>query len=114
MYKPVDPYSRMQSTYNYNMRGGAYPPRYVCVLNTGENLSDLSHRIMKSIHYGAHDNLVIFGLPDVEVSLHCVGILGMHLDALLSSVIGKGLSMFLTVCPQAVWLKITLVTALCN
>ncbi|XP_044938046.1 double-stranded RNA-binding protein Staufen homolog 1 isoform X3 [Mustela putorius furo] len=28
MYKPVDPYSRMQSTYNYNMRGGAYPPRY--------------------------------------------------------------------------------------
>lgn len=32
MYKPVDPYSRMQSTYNYNMRGGAYPPRYVPVL----------------------------------------------------------------------------------
>ena len=32
MYKPVDPYSRMQSTYNYNMRGGAYPPRYVSVL----------------------------------------------------------------------------------
>ena len=32
MYKPVDPYSRMQSTYNYNMRGGAYPPRYVFVL----------------------------------------------------------------------------------
>ncbi|XP_023367705.1 double-stranded RNA-binding protein Staufen homolog 1 isoform X2 [Otolemur garnettii] len=29
MYKPVDPYSRMQSTYNYNMRGGAYPPRYL-------------------------------------------------------------------------------------
>ncbi|XP_006839260.1 PREDICTED: double-stranded RNA-binding protein Staufen homolog 1 isoform X1 [Chrysochloris asiatica] len=29
MYKPVDPYSRMQSTYNYNMRGGAYPPRYI-------------------------------------------------------------------------------------
>ncbi|KAM4842275.1 double-stranded RNA-binding protein Staufen homolog 1 isoform 2-T4 [Thomomys bottae] len=28
MYKPVDPYARMQSTYNYNMRGGAYPPRY--------------------------------------------------------------------------------------
>ncbi|XP_040104098.1 double-stranded RNA-binding protein Staufen homolog 1 isoform X4 [Oryx dammah] len=28
MYKPVDPYSRMQSTYNYNMRGGAYTPRY--------------------------------------------------------------------------------------
>uniref|UniRef100_A0A2I3GBN4 Double-stranded RNA-binding protein Staufen homolog 1 n=1 Tax=Nomascus leucogenys TaxID=61853 RepID=A0A2I3GBN4_NOMLE len=28
MYKPVDPYFRMQSTYNYNMRGGAYPPRY--------------------------------------------------------------------------------------
>ncbi|XP_036915752.1 double-stranded RNA-binding protein Staufen homolog 1 isoform X4 [Sturnira hondurensis] len=28
MYKPVDPYSRMQSAYNYNMRGGAYPPRY--------------------------------------------------------------------------------------
>uniref|UniRef100_A0A6I8NE58 Double-stranded RNA-binding protein Staufen homolog 1 n=1 Tax=Ornithorhynchus anatinus TaxID=9258 RepID=A0A6I8NE58_ORNAN len=28
MYKPVDPYSRMQSTYNYNMRAGAYPPRY--------------------------------------------------------------------------------------
>ncbi|XP_064132261.1 double-stranded RNA-binding protein Staufen homolog 1 isoform X3 [Loxodonta africana] len=28
MYKPVDPYSRMPSTYNYNMRGGAYPPRY--------------------------------------------------------------------------------------
>lgn len=28
MYKPVDPYYRMQSTYNYNMRGGAYPPRY--------------------------------------------------------------------------------------
>ncbi|KAF3824547.1 hypothetical protein GH733_008832 [Mirounga leonina] len=28
VYKPVDPYSRMQSTYNYNVRGGAYPPRY--------------------------------------------------------------------------------------
>ncbi|KAK2499002.1 hypothetical protein MC885_015056 [Smutsia gigantea] len=28
MYKPVDPYSRMQSTYNYNMRGGTYSPRY--------------------------------------------------------------------------------------
>ncbi|XP_020025527.1 double-stranded RNA-binding protein Staufen homolog 1 isoform X3 [Castor canadensis] len=28
MYKPVDPYSRMQSTYNYTVRGGAYPPRY--------------------------------------------------------------------------------------
>ncbi|XP_027630952.1 double-stranded RNA-binding protein Staufen homolog 1 isoform X3 [Tupaia chinensis] len=28
MYKPVDPYSRMQSSYNYSMRGGAYPPRY--------------------------------------------------------------------------------------
>ncbi|XP_054996265.1 double-stranded RNA-binding protein Staufen homolog 1 isoform X5 [Sorex araneus] len=28
MYKPVDPYSRMQSTFSYNMRGGAYPPRY--------------------------------------------------------------------------------------
>uniref|UniRef100_A0A452DMX0 Double-stranded RNA-binding protein Staufen homolog 1 n=1 Tax=Capra hircus TaxID=9925 RepID=A0A452DMX0_CAPHI len=28
MYKPVDPYSRVQSTYTYNMRGGAYPPRY--------------------------------------------------------------------------------------
>ncbi|XP_038605825.1 double-stranded RNA-binding protein Staufen homolog 1 isoform X2 [Tachyglossus aculeatus] len=28
MYKPIDPYSRMQSTYNYNMRAGAYPPRY--------------------------------------------------------------------------------------
>jgi hypothetical protein len=29
MYKPVDPHSRMQSTYSYGMRGGAYPPRYV-------------------------------------------------------------------------------------
>ncbi|XP_037692624.1 LOW QUALITY PROTEIN: double-stranded RNA-binding protein Staufen homolog 1-like [Choloepus didactylus] len=28
MYKPVDPNSPVQSTYNYNMRGGAYPPRY--------------------------------------------------------------------------------------
>lgn len=28
MYKPVDPHSRMQSTYSYGMRGGAYPPRY--------------------------------------------------------------------------------------
>lgn len=113
MYKPVDPYSRMQSTYNYNMRGGAYPPRYVCVLYIGENLSDLSQN-NKSVHYGAHGNLVIFGLLDVEVGLHWVGIFGMHLGALLSSVIGKGLSTFPTVCPQAVWLKITLVTALCN
>ncbi|XP_061487338.1 double-stranded RNA-binding protein Staufen homolog 1 isoform X4 [Rhineura floridana] len=28
MYKPIDPYTEMRSTYNYNMRGGAYPPRY--------------------------------------------------------------------------------------
>ncbi|XP_074928368.1 double-stranded RNA-binding protein Staufen homolog 1 isoform X11 [Chelonoidis abingdonii] len=28
MYKPIDPYTGMRSTYNYNMRGGAYPPRY--------------------------------------------------------------------------------------
>uniref|UniRef100_A0A8C2UQ96 DRBM domain-containing protein n=1 Tax=Chinchilla lanigera TaxID=34839 RepID=A0A8C2UQ96_CHILA len=27
VYKPVDPYSRMQCTYNYNMRGGAFPLR---------------------------------------------------------------------------------------
>ncbi|XP_077191691.1 double-stranded RNA-binding protein Staufen homolog 1 isoform X3 [Paroedura picta] len=27
MYKPIDPYTEMRSTYNYNMRGGAYPPR---------------------------------------------------------------------------------------
>uniref|UniRef100_H0XZI2 DRBM domain-containing protein n=1 Tax=Otolemur garnettii TaxID=30611 RepID=H0XZI2_OTOGA len=29
MYKPVEPYSQMQSTCNYNLRAGAYPPRYV-------------------------------------------------------------------------------------
>ncbi|XP_025047632.1 double-stranded RNA-binding protein Staufen homolog 1 isoform X7 [Alligator sinensis] len=28
MYKPIDPYTGMRSTYNYNIRGGAYPPRY--------------------------------------------------------------------------------------
>uniref|UniRef100_A0A8B9NXG3 Double-stranded RNA-binding protein Staufen homolog 1 n=1 Tax=Apteryx owenii TaxID=8824 RepID=A0A8B9NXG3_APTOW len=28
MYKPIDPYTGMRSTYNYTMRGGAYPPRY--------------------------------------------------------------------------------------
>ncbi|XP_053102459.1 double-stranded RNA-binding protein Staufen homolog 1 isoform X2 [Hemicordylus capensis] len=28
MYKPIDPYTEMRSTYNYSMRGGAYPPRY--------------------------------------------------------------------------------------
>ncbi|XP_075757349.1 double-stranded RNA-binding protein Staufen homolog 1 isoform X4 [Pelodiscus sinensis] len=28
MYKPIDPYTGMRPTYNYNMRGGAYPPRY--------------------------------------------------------------------------------------
>uniref|UniRef100_A0A2D4FHR3 Double-stranded RNA-binding protein Staufen homolog 1 n=1 Tax=Micrurus corallinus TaxID=54390 RepID=A0A2D4FHR3_MICCO len=28
MYKPIDPYTEMRSTYNYNMRGSAYPPRY--------------------------------------------------------------------------------------
>ncbi|XP_070600754.1 double-stranded RNA-binding protein Staufen homolog 1 isoform X8 [Erythrolamprus reginae] len=28
MYKPIDAYTEMRSTYNYNMRGGAYPPRY--------------------------------------------------------------------------------------
>ncbi|KAM4692118.1 double-stranded RNA-binding protein Staufen homolog 1 isoform 2-T3 [Rhinophrynus dorsalis] len=27
-YKPLDPYTGMRSSYNYNMRGGAYPPRY--------------------------------------------------------------------------------------
>ncbi|XP_075427387.1 double-stranded RNA-binding protein Staufen homolog 1 isoform X3 [Ascaphus truei] len=27
-YKPLDPYTGIRSTYNYNMRGGAYPPRY--------------------------------------------------------------------------------------
>ncbi|KAG8447078.1 hypothetical protein GDO86_014505 [Hymenochirus boettgeri] len=27
IYKPIDPYTGMRS-YNYNMRGGAYPPRY--------------------------------------------------------------------------------------
>lgn len=29
MYKPIDPYTGMRSTYNYTMRGGTYPPRYV-------------------------------------------------------------------------------------
>ncbi|XP_068272561.1 double-stranded RNA-binding protein Staufen homolog 1 isoform X4 [Nyctibius grandis] len=28
MYKPIDPYTGMRSTYSYTMRGGAYPPRY--------------------------------------------------------------------------------------
>lgn len=28
-YKPLDPYTGMRSPYNYNMRGGGYPPRYV-------------------------------------------------------------------------------------
>ncbi|XP_066479124.1 double-stranded RNA-binding protein Staufen homolog 1 isoform X4 [Tiliqua scincoides] len=28
LYKPIDPYTEMRSTYNYNMRGGAYPSRY--------------------------------------------------------------------------------------
>ncbi|XP_041900487.1 double-stranded RNA-binding protein Staufen homolog 1 isoform X7 [Corvus kubaryi] len=28
MYKPIDPYTGMRSTYNYTMRGGTYPPRY--------------------------------------------------------------------------------------
>ncbi|NXJ11685.1 STAU1 protein, partial [Odontophorus gujanensis] len=28
LYKPIDPYTGMRSTYNYTMRGGAYPPRY--------------------------------------------------------------------------------------
>ncbi|XP_048352454.1 double-stranded RNA-binding protein Staufen homolog 1 isoform X6 [Sphaerodactylus townsendi] len=28
MYKPIDPYMEMRSTYNYSMRGGTYPPRY--------------------------------------------------------------------------------------
>ncbi|XP_060086806.1 double-stranded RNA-binding protein Staufen homolog 1 isoform X8 [Heteronotia binoei] len=28
MYKPIDPYTEMRSTYNYSMRGGAYPSRY--------------------------------------------------------------------------------------
>ncbi|XP_053937373.1 double-stranded RNA-binding protein Staufen homolog 1 isoform X6 [Cuculus canorus] len=28
IYKPIDPYTGMRSTYNYAMRGGTYPPRY--------------------------------------------------------------------------------------
>ncbi|XP_052539519.1 double-stranded RNA-binding protein Staufen homolog 1 isoform X5 [Tympanuchus pallidicinctus] len=28
LYKPIDPYTGMRSTYNYTMRGGTYPPRY--------------------------------------------------------------------------------------
>ncbi|XP_075295109.1 double-stranded RNA-binding protein Staufen homolog 1 isoform X5 [Opisthocomus hoazin] len=28
MYKPIDPYTGVRSTYNYTMRGGTYPPRY--------------------------------------------------------------------------------------
>ncbi|XP_015266400.1 PREDICTED: double-stranded RNA-binding protein Staufen homolog 1 isoform X1 [Gekko japonicus] len=28
MYKPIDPYTEMRSSYNYSMRGGAYPQRY--------------------------------------------------------------------------------------
>ncbi|XP_058706471.1 double-stranded RNA-binding protein Staufen homolog 1 isoform X7 [Poecile atricapillus] len=28
MYKPIDPYTGMRSTYSYTMRGGTYPPRY--------------------------------------------------------------------------------------
>ncbi|XP_012827228.2 double-stranded RNA-binding protein Staufen homolog 1 isoform X3 [Xenopus tropicalis] len=27
-YKPLDPYTGIRSAYNYNMRGGGYPPRY--------------------------------------------------------------------------------------
>ncbi|OCT60109.1 double-stranded RNA-binding protein Staufen homolog 1 isoform X2 [Xenopus laevis] len=28
VYKPLDPYTGVRSAYNYNMRGGGYPPRY--------------------------------------------------------------------------------------
>ncbi|XP_063260212.1 double-stranded RNA-binding protein Staufen homolog 1 isoform X5 [Prinia subflava] len=28
LYKPIDPYTGMRSTYNYALRGGSYPPRY--------------------------------------------------------------------------------------
>ncbi|XP_041431526.1 double-stranded RNA-binding protein Staufen homolog 1 isoform X2 [Xenopus laevis] len=28
IYKPLDPYTGIRSAYNYNMRGGGYPPRY--------------------------------------------------------------------------------------
>ncbi|XP_075032520.1 double-stranded RNA-binding protein Staufen homolog 1 isoform X2 [Mixophyes fleayi] len=28
IYKPLDPYTGIRSSYNYNMRGGGYPPRY--------------------------------------------------------------------------------------
>ncbi|XP_071428734.1 double-stranded RNA-binding protein Staufen homolog 1 isoform X3 [Pithys albifrons albifrons] len=28
LYKPIDPYTGMRSTYSYTMRGGTYPPRY--------------------------------------------------------------------------------------
>ncbi|KAM8946197.1 double-stranded RNA-binding protein Staufen homolog 1 isoform 2-T2 [Pelodytes ibericus] len=28
IYKPLDPYTGIRSSYSYNMRGGAYPPRY--------------------------------------------------------------------------------------
>ncbi|NXM65655.1 STAU1 protein, partial [Serilophus lunatus] len=28
LYKPIDPYTGMRSTYSYSLRGGTYPPRY--------------------------------------------------------------------------------------
>lgn len=85
MYKPVDPYSRMQSAYNYNMRGGAYPPRYVHVLNTGGSIPDPLHTLLTCVGHGARDDLVVFGLP-----LHCVGDFRMYLDAVFSSCHWKG------------------------
>lgn len=71
---------------------------------------------MKSKDRGTPDDLVIFGLPHVEVILHCVDVFGMCLDVLLSPVVGKGLSTFLTssVACAPKQLKITLVTFLYN
>lgn len=73
--------------------------------------------MIKFIDRGTHDDLVIFGLPHAEVILHCVDVFGMCLDALLFLVVERASArphQQYGLCSQAVWLKIALVTALCN
>ncbi|XP_029467101.1 double-stranded RNA-binding protein Staufen homolog 1 isoform X3 [Rhinatrema bivittatum] len=52
LYKPIDPYTGMRSTYNYNMRGGAYPPRYFYPFPVGPVLYQVELSIGGQLFHG--------------------------------------------------------------
>lgn len=52
LYKPIDPYTGMRSAYNYNMRGGAYTPRYFYPFPVGPVLYQVELSIGGQLFHG--------------------------------------------------------------